>query len=368
MDAFTFELVHRAQLEAIGFPPGLISRLFTKFTSKHPENLEKTFELSPSGKDHQSTSGRILKCRRSLGALSDVFILQHIWESDGGSGARKALLNDHNLLVRIENLLGIVQRRERGDGKKEREEMMEVICQQTNKSKSIARKALAESGYDLIAAIFLAQKMTEGDDDISKNKDEKPSLTMEEFRRGFDGLCSGRAQDKLSDSDIEAMYKDWKIKKQRETNTEPDNWVLCEGYKWKLEEDGIITVIIPLPPNTQKKDIVSDITSRRWKFGFRGIKQSVIDGEFCGRIVPDDCYWTIDGDSVSVSVQRSVECERWRELIAGEVQREEKDDEREIMLRVDNIMERMWRVNQTYTAVTQEGTYIPTPSPYNYYY
>ena len=346
MDESTFESVHGSQLDAIGLPARLVPRLFSKLSLKKPENLGKTFELSPSDRGSGAVTGSLVKCRRTLGALSDVFVLRHVWESDGGGGARQALLTDPALLERVEGALGemVEPGRRRGGGRRRGrrrrvvlEEMTKVVCSQTNKSEAVAKRALADSGHDLVTAVLLASKMTERD--LLKQRDDKkqPSLTVEEFRRGIDGMSSEGTRGSVSDAQIKAMYEDWKEKKKkREPERDGGGWVRCEGYQWRSEDEGMVAVSIPLPPNTGKKDIVSKITSWRWKFGFRGWEDCVIDGEFFGRVVPEECFWTMEGDSVCVSVQRSEEGE-WVELIVGEEQGEE---ERERVLRVDAVMGR----------------------------
>lgn len=348
MEVSQFEKLHRAQFQAIGFPPGLVSNLLSKLSTGKPENLEGTFELSPDEKGDQSVCGRILRCVRPLPALSEVFVLPHVWESDGGSEARRALLTDPALLAKVESALGIVVKGEEEVGEV-MEEMTRMVCEQSHSSKTVAQRALTETGHDLIAAITLAPQLTEKD--IAEGH---PSLTMDEFRKGLGGICDEKTAENIPEDQIQALYEDWKEKKSREPKRDSENWVDCRGYRWRQEEDQIITVSIPLPPSTKKKDISSDITSKRWKFGVRG-RKPIINGDFFGRVAPDDCFWTMEGGCVTVSVQMCGEGE-WGELMVGEVQGEgERGREREVALRVDEVMTRMWYVNQTYTAVTREG-------------
>ena len=353
-----FESLHRAQLQAIGFPPALVFRLLSKLSTGSAENIEGSFQLCLDEKGSLSACGSVLKCSRPLPALSDVFVLQHIWESDGGAGAKGELLTDPGLLAKVESALGIV-RREGEEVGEVMEGMVRIVCEQSGKSKMVAWKALRESGFDLIAGIALSRQLTE--EDVLRGKRERLALTMDEFRRGLDGICGEKTADNVPEAQIQAMYEDWKDRKSREPMRDSENWVHCSGYQWREEEDKIITVAIPLPPNMKKKDISSDITSRQWKFGVRGEKR-IIDGEFFGHVVPDECFWTMEEGCVSVSVQM---CEGgWGELIVGEVQGEEGgkvEEEMVVMLRVDEVMTRMWHVNQTYTAVTHEGNVYFSP-------
>ena len=351
MEQSQFEAVHKTQLQSIGFPPSLVPRLFSKLSSGKPENLDEKFELCPDKQRALSACGSVLKCAQPLPALSDVFVLQHLWESDGGVEAREALLKDPVLLVKVEGALGIVRR---GGGEEVggvTEEMVKVVCEQSGKSKVVSWKSLTDTGYDLIAAITLARQLSE-EDALKMKKSQQPILTKEEFRRGLAGLTS----ESVPETQLQAMYNDWKDKKSREPLKSGENWVHCGSYRWREEEDNVVSVAIPLPPNTKKKDVLSDVTSKWWKFGVRGSKL-IIDGQFFGRVVPDECFWTVEEGCVSVSVQA---CEGgWGELIVGEVQREvrgEGEKERAVMMAVDEVLARMWHVNQTYTAVTCEGT------------
>ena len=121
--------------------------------------------------------GRVLRCARSLPALSEVFVLQHVWESDGGLEARRALLTDPALLAKVESALGIVGRGGEEVGQV-MEEMTRMVCEQSHSSKAVAQRALTETGHDLIAAIALTPQLTEKD--IIEGR---PSLTMDEFRK-----------------------------------------------------------------------------------------------------------------------------------------------------------------------------------------
>ena len=359
MELSEFEALHRAQLQAIGFPLAQVLRLWSKLSTSEAENLKGSFELRPDKDRSLSACRTVLKCNRTLSALSDVFVLQHMWESDGGEEARKALLTDPVLLGRVESAVGIVVEGG-GEGVGVSGEMVRVVCEQSGKSEAVALEALSDSGYDLIAAIALAR---EAERQTGKRRREHPTLSMQEFRKGLDAVGGKKATADLPEGQIQAMYEDWKCRKSREPTKDGDGWTHCGAYSWQESDEGVISVSIPLPPATNKKSIVSDITSKRWRFGVRG-ERLVIDGEFFGRVVPDECFWTVEGGCVSVSVQKCEGEGEWGVLLVGEVQLEElqgdrgRGEEGGVALRVDEVMDRMWRVNQTYTAVTQEGKYV----------
>ena len=339
-----FERLHRAQLQAIGFPARLLPRLFSKLTRSKAEDLDNAFQLAPIG------NGNELKCCRRLGAQEDVYVLRHVCSSDGGEGGREALLSNLPLLEELATSLGVPLPWERR--KAAMEQMMETVCQQTGKSKVVARKALTETGYDLVGAILHATDLSE-EDVIAQRGGKAPSLTVEEFKRGLERLRGDEGGGELSEAQVQEMYGDWRDRKLREPVRDSEDWVQCGRYRWKEEEDGVVAVSVPVPPDTRKKDIKSVITSQRWTFVVKG--GAVIEGEFWGRVVPDECFWTVEGGCVSVSVQTvgGEEC-AWGELILGEVQGKGVGRE-EMAVPVEEVIARTKKLNLFYSAVTNEG-------------
>ena len=379
-----FEDVHCAQLRAIGFPPTLVPRLFSKL-SESSEDLNQYFQLCPDQERSLSACGSVLKCTQSLRALSEVFVLRHVWESDGSERARKELQDDPVLLGRVEGALGIGEGGGGGgggSGDMVEREMVSVVCEQSGRSEVISRKALAQSGYDLMAAIISAREMTEDEEEEEGEKggvetEDHSNLTLQEFRLG---LAAVEGEDKvgaMSERQIHTLYEDWLRRKSRRgggKNRRRGEWVHCGAYSWRegseeeVEDEGSVTVSIPVPPNTKRRDISSEMSTSHWRLEVAG-RGKIIDGKFCGRIIPDECFWTLEGGCVSVSVQKSG---GWGGLMVGEVQlgkSEEEEEERErggggrvrrvgrgrVGCRVEEVMEKMWYVNQTYQAVTEEG-------------
>ena len=334
-----FQRVHLAQLQSIGFPPALLPRLFSKLTSKRTQDLAEVFQLTPSEK---SACGTAVICRRKLGAESDVFVLDHVWSCDGGEGGRGALLADQILLEQVAGWLGVAMPWEKR--KSAMEKMMKIVCQQTKKSKIVAGKALTDSGYDLVEAILQASDLSE-EVVLSQQRQAPPYLSLAEVKKGLNDL----GEREVPNGEVQEVYDDWKDRKLRERDSE--DWVQCGRYKWREEEEGIVSVSIAVPSGTRKEDIESVMTSQRWKFSVRG--RVLVEGEFSGRVVSGESFWTLERGWVSVSVQR-VEGGEWGELIVGEVQGEgERREEMEGC--VDEVMSRMRQLNLNYSAVTQDG-------------
>lgn len=359
-----FADLHRAQLHAIGFPLPLVSRLFSRLSAKQKENLDRYFEVCPDKNETLSACGSVLKCRRSMQALSDVFVLQHWWECDGGQEAREKLMSDPELLERVEGVLGIRGKsgRERKGAEEVRREMVRVVCEQSGKSEAVALKALANSGHDVIAAIISAETLTDKDVSANTEQSSNPTLSLEEFQKGLSAV-SGEPADDIPESLLQGLYDDYIHRASHiSVARDEEGWVHCGGYSWKDGgEEGVVSVSVPLPSGTGKRKIVSKISALRWKFGLVG-ELLMIDGEFSHRVVPDECFWTLDGGCVSVSVQKGEVEREWGRLLVGEVQLGKEEVERVqkvrkewVASRVEDVMKKMWFVNQTYQAVTAGG-------------
>ena len=346
-----FERVHRAQLQSIGFPSVLLSRLFAKLAANdRDDGLDEVFQIMPT-ESEQAVCGKEVRCRQRLVAEGEVFVLRHVWSCDGGEGGRRALLADQALLEELAGSLGVAMPWERRKAAMER--MTKTVCEVTGKSRIVARKALTESGYDLVAAVLQAKDPS---NQTGLSEHDSPSLSQEEFRRGLSDLSSRGGE--IPEGELTAMYEDWKYGKLREPERDKTDWVQCGRYKWKEEEEGTINVMISVPANTSKRNIKSEMTSRHWRLSVKGERELVvIDGDFLGRVVPDESFWTLDGTCVSVSVQ-SVKDEKWGELILGEVQGVGVAPE-EMGECADEILLRMRKLNFTYSAVTENGIKCP---------
>ena len=371
-----FEELHRAQLHAIGFPPQLLPRLFSKLSACEGESLEQWFQVCPDENNTLSACGSVLKARSSLQAFSDVFILRHLWQSDGGQEARTKLSSNPELLAKIERALGckangsVVE----GEGERMKTEMASVVSQQSGRSKSVSLKALSTCSYDIIAAIVAAESLPEGGGNAEEVEEEGSSkqcdtavLSLSEFKRGLSELGDGPAAS-IPDTQLRALYDDYTQHKSRGGGARKDEegWVECWRYRWRDggEEEGVVSVSIPLPVGTEKRRILSKVTTKRWKFGLAG-EELMVDGEFCHRVVPDECFWTLDGANVSLSIQKGEVEREWEGLLVGEVQLGEEEMGRvrrmvreRLVSRIEAVMERMWFLSQTYQAITPEGEHF----------
>ena len=366
MEGLTLEVfrdLHAPQLQAIGFPQSLVPVLFSKLSGGLKDDPGGCLDISPAQSTEvvPSTTGYVLKNRVHLQPDSDVFVIQHVWESDGGANARKQLFDDQELLVKVEGLLGI----EPGGASDHdhgtiRDEMVNIVCKQSGKSEKVARRALADSNYDLTPAIVTAEDLTDADCEETETKSE-PEISFDEFKHGM--MTMTNLATTIPDGDLKYLYEDY-LKKKTLAPVEDDNGVVhCGSYSWtdNYTEESII-VTVPLPAGTRKKDIISKIHPRHWTVGVRGSKP-IIDRDLTSIVVPDESFWTLDSsEGISMAFQKAHPEESWKSLLVGEVQLSQKEMEkvariagRRMAGRVQVAMERMWFVNQTYQAVTPKG-------------
>ena len=362
-----FKALHGPQLQAIGLPDPLVSVLYYKISAKNDSaktDLARCFEFCPARDGVLSSTGYALRCRLRLHPVSDVFVVQHAWESDGSRNARKQLCNNPQLLARVETLLGIEQLQDGGlEGTQE--EMVRTLCTQSGKSEKVVRKALTDTNYDLVAALVLAEGLSDSDcEGTEQNGISQPQIGFEEFKQGIVALLDPRND--VTDDDLRPLYADYLKEKAAGPVDDASAIVHCGTYSWSDDgsEDGVITVSIPIPAGTSKHDIVSTLRSSHWTFGIRRSKP-IIEKEFSRRVIPDECFWTLEGSTVSVSLQKYHVGERWGSLLQGELQLSYKEVERakwigeqRLAARVDAVFEKMWFVSQTYQAVTQEGRHV----------
>ena len=359
-----FKKLHEPQLQAIGFPEPLVSVLYYKLAEKSDSaktDLFRWFEVCPARDGVLSSTGYALRCNLHLKPVSDVFVIQHAWVSDGSTNARKQLYNDPQLLARVETVLGIEQLRDGSLGNPQ-EELCRTLCAQSGKSEKVARKALMDTNYDLIAALMLAEGLSNADcENKEQNEKSQSQIGFEEFKQGLVALLDPRSD--ITDDDLKPLYANYLKEKAAGPMEDASGIVHCGTYSWSDDdsEDGVITVSIPIPAGTNKRDIVSKLHSSHWTFGIRRSKP-IIEEEFFSRVIPDECFWTLEGNTVSVSLQKLHVGERWGSLLQGEVQLSQKEvekakriGEQRLTARVEAVFEKMWFVNQTYQAVTHEG-------------
>ena len=355
-----FEQLHRPQLQAIGFPQSLLPELHSQLAAGDGRGgLRRHFDLVSGASDGvRSCTGLVLRTKVRLPPASRVFAVQHAWESDGGAAARSQLLGDPKLLARIEGLLGIEPAREE-DPETTVREMARVVSRLSGRTEEVANRALTKAGYDLVAAVAQAEDLGEADYE-GETLPNQPEISFEEFKQGMVAMV--RSETAVPDGDLRCLYQDYLKRKAAGALVDSSGCVRCGRYSWTdSTEEGTITVSVPLPPGTKKRDVLSKIRAKHWTLGVRGAAP-IIDCDFTGVVVTGECVWTLEQEELSMTLQKAQPDEGWGSLLAGEVQLGAVEVEKaasigrlRVEARVDAVWQRMWHANQTYQAVTPDG-------------
>lgn len=367
-----FRELHSPQLRGIGFPDALVATLYSKLTTgsrdRAVDELTRCFESShPGSRDPSSTF--MLRSKVSMVPASDVFIVPHAWESDGGRQGRRELLTNPQLLATVERLLGIERDELTGahDFEKIDKEMIEQVRTHSEKSRLVAQEALLNTGYDVIAAIVAAEDIREANS-RRKEKTSMPAISFEEFKKGLASMASSSAP--VPDDDVRYLYEDYLRKKASDPDPVRDDsgWVHCGSYSWtdtSEEDEEAVTVTVPLPAGTRKRDVTSKLAVHHWKVEVcdrTGSKKTIVDRDLSAPVIPDESFWTLDGNGMNMSLQKARPGEKWSSLFVGEVQLSRTEMEkvaafaqRRRRARVQRVLDKMWLLNQTYQAVTPEG-------------
>lgn len=352
----TFVELHRSQLLSVGLPQPLWSRLYSKIAPRESMDLEQFAELHENGTAHAQTLH--MKRSKRLSKNSDVFLIDHVWTSDGCRQAKQSLLDDPNLLVRLEGMFNWQHCANVKDFDFVSHQV-ETVMKVANVSSKEAKKSLNSTHYELIPSVMMSSE------DISTSISEALSpqpqpVTFEEFKAGL----KGSFEDQLDDNEhVKKLYE--QFIRDRKSTSEVDGRGESRYYSWvENREDNAITVVVKVPQDCHKKDISSTMTNKTWQFGLRG-HVPIIDGEFHRPVVSGESFWMIESSGrVQVTVQKCGSGdELWPELLKGEEHMDiEKQAERErlqeqcgITERIEKVLKAMWRYNQTYQAVTKEG-------------
>lgn len=96
----------------------------------------------------------------------------------------------------------------------------------------------------------------------------------------------------------------------------PGNGGRTDKYVWTqtLSE---LTITIPVPPGTKSKMLDVDISNKKLKVGLKG-QPHIVNGELHKRVVVDDCLWTLDGNELSINLQKDNKMEWWKCVIVGD--------------------------------------------------
>lgn len=304
-----FLSLHRPQLLSIGLPEQLWGRLYKKLAPIASCDAAEIFELHDDVQ-FESPGRWSLHAKRALQKFSDVFLIQHIWSSDGGASAKKSLEKSPELLARMKE---IMERPENSAGVKNasgEEDLLDstlVISQLTGADEKKAQEALHSTDGDLIEALCQITDDSYATEKPSKS-DRSKIMTLEEFKTGFLHAVGMQKAKLLSEEYVEKMY----LRYKREKEQYPDSLSFGKGttsnYSWSEEDEGAMSVFVSIPVSTKKRDVTNKLSTKRWTLGLKGCTP-IIDGEFYGNVCPDESFWTFDSPGLLVMTLQKPENE-----------------------------------------------------------
>lgn len=97
------------------------------------------------------------------------------------------------------------------------------------------------------------------------------------------------------------------------------NGLDLEKYSWtqSLQE---VNINIPVPAGTKARFVVCEIKKNHLKVGIKG-QPPIIEGELFQSVKPDDCYWSVEDQSmISILLTKHDQMEWWKSLVKGDPQ------------------------------------------------
>ncbi|KAG6605783.1 Protein BOBBER 1, partial [Cucurbita argyrosperma subsp. sororia] len=148
-------------------------------------------------------------------------------------------------------------------------------------------------------------------EEVGSVKQEAAPVTVKQEPRNVASPSEGKVDVKLEESTEE--------KKEENGPRVPNNGngLDMENYCWTqtLQE---VNINVPVPKGTKSRFVVCEIKKNHLKVGLKG-QPPVIDGELYQIVKPDDCYWSIEDQSViSILLTKHNQMEWWKYLVKGE--------------------------------------------------
>merc|ERR1711988_1381430 len=88
-------------------------------------------------------------------------------------------------------------------------------------------------------------------------------------------------------------------------------------YRWHqtLEE---VTIIIPVPPGTRGRNVECNIKQDLIQIKLKDSDKWIVNGKPYKTVKKSECFWTIEGDNIEVSLQKVNKMEWWKAVIIGD--------------------------------------------------
>lgn len=131
-----------------------------------------------------------------------------------------------------------------------------------------------------------------------KEKDEK--CTFEEFKKAMES--TNNIPQNSSDAYLMKLYENF-LKQDHGQGT-------TLKYNWLEDENGIVSVYLPIPITASKKEIKSILTNTAWSLEVEG--KDIISGSLHAPVKQDESFWSIDEPGLlCMSLQKVNTDETW---------------------------------------------------------
>jgi len=353
-----FLATHEPQLKSINFPTSHYADLYQRLHNLDAEvkTMEHAFEI----RTFPNSSRSMLISKKDHKVGETFYFIDHIWKSDGGKVAYERLEKTPQLTEKLSTLFSVpppVDPVTSFDFTREID-LLGSTCE--GYSKTEVENQLKECDYDTIATFQKLLDKDKSQDDaektnvVSKKESKKKKCTFEEFKEELQ--YSGHTSGNENDAYMEKMYNNFLLGAQGHGNTLHYNW----------SDDGdTLTVFVSIPTTAHKQAISSTLTINSWKLVVNGVQ--LVKGDFYAPIKADESYWNIESPGVlCMTLEKVSVTNLWPELIKGEVTLSQDTifstsfiKANSTFLYFNELMERMWAYNQTYSVMAEGGVKQP---------
>jgi len=101
-------------------------------------------------------------------------------------------------------------------------------------------------------------------------------------------------------------------------------------FRWEEDDDGEVSVSIPVPGDCQKKDVQVAFAPRHLRVAVQGHPLSpVVDGELLYTVKAGECTWALGGSGakrvVTLTMEKVTPDEKWVGLLSDASSRQKKE-------------------------------------------
>jgi hypothetical protein len=145
---------------------------------------------------------------------------------------------------------------------------------------------------------------------------EKAKIAAEEKAKA-EKVAAEAAKAAKKDKEVESKEDEKKDQESSLAAPNKGNGMDLEKYSWTqtLQE---LNVNVPVPHGTKSRSLTCEIKKNHLTVGLKG-QPPIIDGELYKSIKPDECYWSIEDQSmVSILLTKHDQMDWWKCLVKGD--------------------------------------------------